>query len=115
MLLRDLFNEAKLLKCLGQLALHAENDVIDVWIKHHLKEEGFLIDQDPADGALFCTNLKVSTMGGRDLRLHSPYNSREPYPLYYVDMDDDESPEQEVFCDDGSFTDHFLEYCKKHV
>jgi hypothetical protein len=110
---RDLFNESKLLKCLGQVALHAENDVVNLWISHRDKEKGFLIDQDPSDGSLFCSNLKIHTMAGCDLRLYSPYGSRDPYPLYFVDQTNDEEPEQEVFNNDGSFTAVFLAYVKK--
>lgn len=79
---RDLFNEAKLLKCLGRLTLLAHHGKCRLRFEHDTSEyAGFAIAQDPADGALYCTNFAAHTSGGRRLELYTPLNSREPYPL----------------------------------
>lgn len=109
---RDLFNESKLLKCLGQLALLIHDGV---GIPNGLKleyshfenddgrlEEGFRIEQDESDGALYCSNLELFC-DGRLIGLRCPYNSKDPYPLIWT-SDEDEGM---VFCHDGSLTKGF--------
>jgi hypothetical protein len=103
---RDLFNEANLLKCYGQLYINLE-----VWsgqriVLELLDEEGsqgFRVEQDPASGAIFIANV-VLWVRGRAYHLERPLNSRNPYPLYL--NTDEEDPEViAVFTDWGSFTD----------
>jgi hypothetical protein len=102
---RDLFNESKLLKCLGQLALlvHQGQDNGRLQIRHRRARAGFLIDQDESSGDLVCSNLIVKVKDGDLLRLGSSYNSKAPYPLHF-EARDESGP---VFNDDGSFSDEF--------
>lgn len=110
---RDLFNEAKLLKCLGQLWLDLERLPPGVaTLDHHYDiDPGFLIDQHGASGALYCDNVLLYARRGGEaehVALCSPYNSKAPYPLQYFDTDD--QCWMDVFKDDGEFTDLFKRY-----
>lgn len=108
---RDLFNESKLLKCLGQLVLIL-HDGVDrrrraapaITFEMVNEDLGFDIQQDESTGDLSCDNL-LFQFRGEELQFHSAYNSKELYPLY-CEIDGTEYP---VFNDDGSFTAQFLE------
>lgn len=108
---RDLFNESKLLKCLGQLALllHIYEGRWPVSLHHEDPESGFRIEQDQLTGELECTNLVLTLdISGEIITLGSTYNSKEPYPLNF--LSEDEQTSGEVFNDDGSFADEFLKF-----
>jgi hypothetical protein len=104
---RDLFNEAKLLKCLGQLALIAHDghdgkrSVTSLRVDFD-DDGGFIIDQRPEDGGLYATNLSV-TIRGKTIEVYSAYNSKSAYPLLFSLRDE----EGEVFNDDGTLADEF--------
>lgn len=109
---RDLFNESKLLKCLGQLALFA-HDGIDGNRRAFPKSlslshdgDAFDIQQDPSDGGLQCENLVLRTSDGERLRVYSIYNSKSPYPLC---CEHDELGEVPVLDDSGNLDAEFLE------
>jgi hypothetical protein len=79
---RDFFNEAKLLKCLGQLELiinHIGPNKIGLVSEHD--GEAFDIKQDSNDGSLYVSNYHVF-LDGEEIRLFTSYNSKESYPLY---------------------------------
>lgn len=101
---RDLFNEAKLIKCLGQLALHIHDgdSGLRLNLSHDEPESGFRIDQNRSDASLYCENLEL-TCGFRLVGLRLPYNSRDAYPLQFW-ADDIEG---RVFDDDGAFSAEF--------
>ena len=103
---RDLFNESKLLKCLGRLALLVHDgqfcDLLTV-DAFALEGGGFDIDLDPSRNALFCRNLPFLN-GDTRLYLISTYNSKSAYPLFCVTDDDNEIP---VFEEDGEVTAEF--------
>ena len=102
---RDLFNEADLLKCYGRLVILLQN------LGHHHAElsEGsgapFDIQQDSSSGAITVANLPFAIAGER-YRLMRPLNSRQPWPLYAVD---DEDEEVAVFSRIGEFSAEFLQ------
>jgi hypothetical protein len=102
---RDLFNEAKLLKCLGQLALLVHDGKLPrgVRVRFSNPTGGFKITRDEGSGDLGCTNLTLC-VGDRGVDLWSGYNSRSPYPLEY----DDGEEQGPVFQDDGSPSPEFL-------
>ena len=111
---RDLFNESKLHKCLGRLAL-AVHDGVDLAgnpcprslrIDHDGRE--FTVYQDPSDGSLFCENIRFYA-GEIPIRLRLIYNSRAEYPLVHPSGED----EIAVFRDDGGLTDEFRQLCQK--
>lgn len=109
---RDLFNEAKLLKCLGQLALfildrmHVPGGLA---INSDTPEDGFQIEQDDNSGALYCSNWEC-TYAGRLIGLNTPYNSKDAYPLRFVAGDDSEG---RVFNDDGTLAAEFLDMLRQ--
>lgn len=109
---RDLFNEAKLLKCLGQLALLIHDGVRiprGLTLEHETPEDGFQIEQNQDSGALYCCNLECFC-DGRLIGLSTPYNSKDAFPLRFVRGDDDEG---RVFNEDGSLSDEFRELLAK--
>lgn len=107
---RDLFNDANLLKCLGNIYIQGECAARDS-PAGQLRVEGdgapyFDIRQDAGSGATFVSNVVVSYKGHR-LHLTRPINSREPWPLYW-EREEEEGDEVEVFNDDGTFAAAFL-------
>jgi hypothetical protein len=103
---RDLFNEAKLLKCLGHLALtlHDYEGRWPLTLNHEDPESGFVIDQDENTGNLYCLNLELTHGEDRTIGLSSVYNSKSPYPLIFSVDDDGDY----VFDDNGNFSAEFL-------
>lgn len=99
---RDLFNEANLLKCYGQLYLNLET-----WNGGRVElvalEDGepFDIRQDQNSGALSIVNVQL-IVRGEACALERPLNSRQPWPLWLTTEDDEAIP---VFNNDGSFSD----------
>lgn len=102
---RDLFNEANLLKCYGQLYLNLEKMGLQDRLIHEAEDEYFEVYQDQDSGALTISNITLQDRGGdEDVRychLWRPLNSRQPYPLWMRYGDEDDIA---VFNDDGSFT-----------
>jgi hypothetical protein len=103
---RDLFNEANLLKCYGQLWLKLEGRLNDSLTFDFEDFDGrpFEIEQRQADGTTYIANVTLFS-DGRRVSLHRPLNSREPWPLYAIHPEDDD--EVAVFTDDGELTDEF--------
>jgi hypothetical protein len=104
---RDLFNEAKLLKCLGQLALLAMEDPVvsrRLTVEHVGDIQGFNVELDNLENALYVSNLVVR-IRGRAVRFQSPYNSRAAYPLEIVHK----SGNVDVFDGNGRPTPEFLD------
>lgn len=102
---RDLFNEANLLKCYGQIYINLETAGLpNVELVHDGK--AFDIQQDAADGSIHVSNVKLMVRG--DLcRLFRPLNSRGTWPLYFLDGDEDEL---EVFAEDGTFSREIADF-----
>ena len=113
---RDLFNEAKLLKCLGRLVIVAPLHK-SITITHDGKP--FDIRQS-VDGDLYCENVKVSyrygnllmnpTTAPQELNVFNPINSRADWPLLFVAEADEYC---HVFKQDdpnGNLSDRFLAY-----
>lgn len=89
---RDLFNEAKLFKCLGRLFLmEADGQLPDnVRLIHNTnRSEGFIVSQDPSDGSLYVENISIFI---DDIYWnHScDYNSKRDYTLRIMGPDDSE-------------------------
>lgn len=96
---RDLFNEAKLLKCVGKLTLLIGDELIN-WIDYSYDDRGFLIDQQSSDGSLFVSNMHFTTKDGQILNFFTPYNSKGNWPLVCI-IEDDEV--LDVFNENGDF------------
>lgn len=102
---RDLFNEANLLKCYGRIYLNLETaDQPDVELEHD--GEAFDVQEDFGSGGLFLANVKLKVRGST-CHLFRPLNSREDWPLYFLD---DIEEEIAVFAKDGSFSSEMLNF-----
>lgn len=106
---RDLFNESKLLKCLGFIALHIHNRQYDLPLVMNVKNPkgGFKIEQDQGSGDLYCSNVEfyLDLPTPRYIKIATSYNSKENFPLVYEDTSN-------VFNEDGKFSDDFLSYLR---
>jgi hypothetical protein len=119
---RDLFNEANLLKCLGQLYLKLEQGWQQIAELEYDSEqvEGFDIQQSSDDGHLFVDNVRLKLLrskinGGLPWHyiLFRPLNSRDPYPLYLNPSWDSEPIP--VFNDAGELSTEMVELLKKET
>lgn len=116
---RDFFNEAKLLKCWGQLALKLHDGVkLPGWhegVRLSIVSEsdrGWAISQDPVDGALFLPGVDLHAIRGHRgfyVVLSTEYNSRDPYPMTINAIG------ERVFGDDGEWTDEAREYLAEGI
>lgn len=107
---RDLFNESKVLKCWGRIALLIHDGCAPegLTVDHDTEYEShFVIDQNPMTGDLYPLNLHLK-LNGVKLNAVNPYNSKEAYPII---IEDDEEGSFEVFNDDGTWTNEFLRHC----
>lgn len=107
---RDFFNECKLLKCMGQLALKIHDqqlpdNIIIEWANEI--GEPFDIQQD-INGDLFVANYRL-TINGVPVYFATSYNSKNAYPLF-CEIDGEII---EVFNDHGGFTNDFFEAAAK--
>jgi hypothetical protein len=108
---RDFFNEAKLLKCLGMMALKILDNQqgISNYIFDEFDHEPFDIQQT-IDGDIYVTNYYVYIKKTKEvIELYSTLNSRKVNPLCFVD---EENSLTEVFDDAGQFSDEFLDFVK---
>lgn len=109
---RDLFNEAKLLKCLGQLSLLIHDGVRwPLELEHTNPMADFHVGQRREDGGLYCFNLRL-LLDRREVVVYSGYNSKLPYPLQFEGWDGDAGY---VFDDDGRFTTEFTEWLDRQI
>lgn len=109
---RDLFNEANLLKCYGQMWLNLER----------LNLPGAVLEQDDDGGPFHVVQHEESgatTLGnvyfwvnGAEFALHRPLNSRASFPLY---LTTEEGDELGVFNDDGTFSADMLAFLKRET
>ena len=106
---RDFFNEAKLLKCLGQLALKILDCQLPEGIKIEISENGEPFDiQLTGDGLLFISNYET-LINDKRVDFFTTYNAKGPFPLlaYYDEI------ETTVFDENGEFTNEFIEGFKQ--
>jgi len=103
---RDFFNESKLLKCMGQLALKILDGRVPEGITIEIEESGeaFNIALSNEYDCLYVTNYPI-TVNGENVFFGTTYNSKALYPM--VCYDDD--VEFNVFDDQGNFTNKFIE------
>jgi DNA-binding response OmpR family regulator len=105
---RDLFNEAKLLKCLGKVALSILDGKLkefNLTEKHTHEDEGFIVLQNE-DGDIMCENYRVFK-GKEEIYLFTRLNSRANWPLMTIDHRNEYI---EVLNDEGKFTKEFINY-----
>jgi hypothetical protein len=106
---RDLFNEAKLLKCLGQLVLLIHDGNAPPKLTYNNTGDAFNVYQRPHDGGLYCCNPNFQ-VNGKQLTIYSGYNDKSPYPLFCATSNTDSYEEMVVFNDDGTLADEFTAY-----
>lgn len=114
---RDLFNEANLLKCLGQLSLIAlDRGRPETFRVTHRGggASGFDISQNLSDGSIYCANVQI-IIRERLFEHRRPLNCREPWPLLvwpsFAHPDDAEGwqEETEAFEADGTLSPHLAQ------
>lgn len=80
---RDAFNEANLLKCIGQISL-LELDHMAPGFETKLvsfnNDNSFQIQQDQSDGSIYATNFIIRFKGNR-LAHEVPLNCKRKYPM----------------------------------
>jgi len=103
---RDLFNEAKLLKCLGRLALLILDHKAPKGLSYEDNGERYRIEQDSNSGDIHCASGVCFKHKGQVLQLYTGLNSREAYPLV---LRTDDYEEYYVFDEKGNFTDDFID------
>lgn len=101
---RDLFNEAKLLKCLGMVCLAIHDRTIKGLEFEDTGEAFEIVLHD--EGALEAINIRF-TINGERVKLVSPYNSRANYPLEFVFK----NSYYAVFEENGEMAQEFLWLC----
>lgn len=107
---RDLFNESKLLKCIGQLVLMIHDEKSPCKITFNEDGQPFKIEQFEHDGSLFVSNLHFC-INDNSVIFKTTYNSKESYPLYA----EFEEYEYEVFDNSGNFHGDFIELCESII
>lgn len=101
---RDLFNEAKLLKCMGLLCTKIHDGKLKAKFSHN--GEPFDISLTP-DGTLFISNLEIS-INDEFVFFGTTYNSTANYPLIVMHNYE----EHRVFSENGEFDIYFLNFIK---
>ena len=103
---RDFFNEAKLLKCMGVLALSVLDNTTPDGIDIVIEESGdpFDIVLDEMWGLLMVSNYRVS-INDEVYMIGTRYNSKSNFPFVVV-YDD---TEYEIFNEQGKFSSEFID------
>ncbi len=107
---RDFFNEAKLLKCMGVLAVKILDNQLPEGISIEIDEGGdpFQIEMLQEDGSLSVVNYPV-TINGEEVIMKTKYNSKDNFPLYCMIDDEDYL----VFNESGEFDQDFIKKFSK--
>ena len=101
---RDLFNEAKLLKCLGKLYIESEYEPEGTIVMHRDDEDDlFRVEQDPTSGCIYVDNIMV-LVNGKRVWIYTGLNAKSDYPMY-ADFGGETIA---VFDMDGNLTEEFL-------
>jgi len=103
---RDLFNESKLLKCIGQLCLLIHDGMTPIEMNFHHDGEPFIICQNPNDGNLYISNISI-WINKTQVDFSAKYNSKAAYTLWASLPFGD----YEVFTDSGKFHKDFDTLC----
>lgn len=92
---RDLFNEAKLLACIGRLCMLIHDGVINNLTFEHYDNE-FKIEQDTSDGSISVTNIVFFTDNKEIITFYHPLNSKGKWSL-------ENGVGDKVFDDEGDY------------
>lgn len=100
---RDAFNDANLLKCIGQLTMLIEDGAPEVeGLTYHFDGDAFNIQQDASDGSTQVANISF-WVNKKPVRMTRPLNSREAWPLLMWIEDE----EYYVFSEQGKIMPSF--------
>ena len=113
---RDLFNESKLMVCVGKVYIALERGFKPpITMEHEHSEHGFEVCQDQTDGSLFIKNISFSVFStGEPITHYLPYNSRLKCPLMFSMPD---GQDIKVFEDDngGGFSEDLKLWFEEHT
>lgn len=101
---RDLFNEAKLLKCMGKLSLAILDGFAPARMQMNEPDEPFQVGL-MNDGYLTITNLEVKILDTRHL-FRTQYNSQANFPLVVTH----DYCDYRVFDEAGEWDEEFLDF-----
>ncbi len=105
---RDLFNEAKLLKCIGRLCLLILDNNNPGNITHTEMQQGEQFQVELLEeGALLIANIAFR-VNGVTMIFKTKYNSKQNYPLYV----EHQLTDYLVFNEAGEWDQEFLTLCK---
>lgn len=107
---RDLFNEAKLLKCFGWLCMKIVDNQVPVQMDYEYNTssgDSFKIGLCGPDNSLSIMNIPVIVLG-TSIRFKTTYNSKGNFPLFACYNNAD----YRVFNEEGEWDEEFLELCK---
>jgi hypothetical protein len=86
---RDLFNEAKLLKCLGKLSLLIHEQMIDgLNVNHEDELNGFKFSQCTGSGFITVSNLHFFDNNGTPIYCYHPLNCKDKWPMQIEYLDE---------------------------
>ncbi len=105
---RDLFNEAKLLKCVGQLSLLIHGGLADPLVVDY-GGGPFEVVQDSSNGGLFLSNVKFR-VGVVSVPVQTTLNSLQAYPLVFTALD---GREHMALTDAGGMTPEFRDHLNR--
>lgn len=105
---RDFFNEAKLLKCLGQLSLKILDNDVPEGIKIEIDHYGEPFDISLMDEGSLCVMNHSISINEYPVIFKTTYNSKEAYP-FYCECDGEDFL---VFNNIGEFTEEFINQFK---
>jgi hypothetical protein len=104
---RDLFNEAKLLKCVGRLCLLIHDDKAPDGVKFEHNSDAFEIGMT-TDGDLTISNIKFF-INDKEIMFVTRYNNKANYPFF---VQDEEYLDHRVFDEQGNLDNEFIQFCK---
>ncbi len=112
---RDLFNESKLLKCVGKLVVAIEDKKTPIPnIGYGVNEgEPFKVALDEDNSCLTLLSVEISICRVIH-RFVTNYNSRLNYPLV-VESKLPGLEDAYVFDEEGEFSEDFINYCRKFL
>lgn len=105
---RDLFNESKLLKCIGRLCLLIHDRQVPFNARIDDTGERFLIELNEDNNELHISNLEIIINKVKGIQFFIPYNSKDNYPLYCRFREE----EYKVFYEGGNLHSDFIDFTK---
>lgn len=103
---RDLFNDANLLKCMGQITCLIHDGRLNLKMNHRHVDKDFRIWQNDSNGSTHVANLTFDLQNGWTVQFWRPLNARGVWPLYAHVADSE--IDIEVFDEHGQLTEQFL-------